>query len=427
MHRSTWTDKLATIPLPSIGVVLGLASLLRLLSIVLVRSFLHPVTWEFGPLAENLSAGLGYSQRLPNGLLVPAIYMPPAYPYLLALFYRLGGERPATYIALEILQAACGVLLVYLVYRLANLLAGLRAGLGAALLVAIYPTQIYLCNEFHGISVYIVLGVASVFFLIRNLSGTHSWKDLIAGGLCSGALMLFRAEAVGLILIYAAIFIFQSRFKAWAQAIAFLIIAFGCLVPWIVRNYETFHRFIPVCASGGYNLYVGNNPVATGSQHDDKLWNPLPADVKSAFSAIPSGPNERVQKDDVLKHLALNYMETHPLEEAKLAFRKLWIFFVFDPAHDKGRNPVYWLPSLLLTFLGVCGAWLRGRKLLGEDLLMVSSILFTIAVSVAIFVLPRYKIAVDPFIMILAAYLVAARELSESSANPRVSLMAERT
>ncbi|MBI3670555.1 MAG: hypothetical protein HY237_12330 [Acidobacteria bacterium] len=44
-------------------------------------------------------------------------------------------------------------------------------------------------------------------------------------------------------------------------ALAFL----ACVSPWLVRNYATFHRFIPLRSNFGLELRLGNNPQAFGS------------------------------------------------------------------------------------------------------------------------------------------------------------------
>lgn len=415
-------QRLSAIRLPNIRIILIAAAFVRLLSIPLVHSFRNPITWEFGPLAKSLVGGFGYSEVLMNGIRVPAIYMPPAYSYFLACFYWFAGQRPATYLAVEIIQAGFGVLLVYLVYRLAALVLGSNnAALGAACLVALYPAQVYMCNEFHGISVYIVLGVAAVFFLIRYLQLTNSWKDLTMAGLCMGLLMLFRGEGPALALLYAAILLFRGGRKALVPATAFLLIAYACLVPWILRNYRQFHRIILVCASGGQNLWIGNNARATGSQHYSH-FNPMPADVKSALDHIRPGPNASLEKDEALKHIALTYMRTHPFAEMKLSLKKLCIFCVFDPSHPKGRDPVYWIPSLLLSISAFWGGWLRGRKLLATDLFLVASIAFAVGISMVVFALPRYKVVIDPFIMIIAANLLVVRNPAILSSQSLVPL-----
>ena len=272
-----------------------------------------------------------------------------------------------------------------------------------------------MCNEFHGISIYIVLGAAAVFFLVHYLEVKRSWIDIIAAGLCMGALILFRAEAPALALIYACILGWRGGRRAWAPAAVFILLSAGCAAPWTIRNYREFHQFIPVCASGGVNLWIGNNPRATGSQHYS-FFDPMPDDVKAIFAEYPKTREFQTGIDKALMHLAVQYMLAHPGHEAVLACRKLFLFFVFDPNHEMGRRPVYWVPSVLLTILGCWGAFLRGRKLFCEDLLVMSSILFAVLLGMVVFVLPRYKMVIDPFIIIIASNVFALR----TTASPPV-------
>lgn len=398
---------------PSLRTVLVLAALLRLASIPLVGSFRHPVTWEFGPLATNIAAGHGYSDlgvMTPFGTVnqdayVPSIFMPPAYAWVLAFFYRLAGISPAAYVALEVVQAAFGVLLVFLVYQLALILLGKRGAIAAACLTAIYPAQVYMCNEFHPISIYIVLGTATVLFLVRYVERTRSWTDLILAGVCGGILMLFRGEAPALVLLYAMLLILRGGRKTVGAAAAFLLTAFAFLAPWTIRNYREFGQIIPVCASGGVNLWVGNNPRATGSQHYILYPKPLSPDLEKVFDQ-PTDKYYTVRVDAGLKRLAIDYIRTHPREDAIMAAKKLFIFWVFDPTHDKGSSPAYWVPSLILTFFAAWGAVLRGKKIFTDDLFLSASILFALAIGMVVFVLPRYKIVIDPFLMVIAANAV---------------------
>ena len=146
-----------------IGPVLWVA-LLRVVSIFLLHSYLHPVSWEFGEIATAIHAGYGYTIALPSGGRAPLVYMPPAYPYLLVLVLKCGGG-PLPWLVLELIQAGLGVVLVYAIYRTALLLAERRVAITAAILVAVYPTQVYTCNEFHSINFYVVLGAGAVFYL----------------------------------------------------------------------------------------------------------------------------------------------------------------------------------------------------------------------------------------------------------------------
>ena len=56
-----------------------------------------------------------------------------------------------------------------------------------------------MCNEFHSISIYVVLEAATVYLLVRHVEESRAVSDLIAAGLCMGGVMLFRGEAVALV------------------------------------------------------------------------------------------------------------------------------------------------------------------------------------------------------------------------------------
>lgn len=425
--------------LPSLGVILTVAALLRVASIVILRNFMHPQLWEFGALAKAISAGKGFSDLTKDGSYQPSIYMPPGYPFVLASFYKILGERPLTFLLIEITQAASGVLLVYIVYRLANILLGKRGAIAAACIVAIYPAQIYMCNEIHGISLYIVLGTGAAFFLTRFLEVSHSWADVLAAGLCMGILMLFRGEAPGLLLLYAIILIMRGGWGVVVKAAVFVLIAISCLAPWTIRNYREFGKLIPICSSAGVNLWIGNNPAATGDDRyvdadlvrealsnypmragdrQSSELSSVPFDVKEAFDRIPMNRYSFVAKDAALKTIATTYARSHPLREAELAAKKFTIFFLYDSSHEKGREPIYWVPSVLLSIMAAWGAFVRGKRLLTSDLYLVSSVFFAVVVGMAVFVLPRYKMVIDPFLIIFAAAVFRSRgELANGTRN----------
>jgi 4-amino-4-deoxy-L-arabinose transferase-like glycosyltransferase len=391
---------------PSIGLVLWVAGLLRVASIFVLRSYRHPITWEFGAIADRIRAGFGYTVPLPGGGTAPSAYMPPAYSWVLVAMLRLGGDRPATWLALELIQAALGVLLVYILYRTALLLAERRVAIVAALLVAVFPTQIYSCNEFHSINFYSVLGAAAVFWLTRYANKSGARKDLFLAAVAMGLLMLFRAEAPALVLLFALILLLRRGWSEVGRAVAFSAVAFLVLAPWTLRNLLAFHQFVLVTDSAGKNLWIGNNPHATGSEHYP-FPQFIPADIWRACEDAPRNRDFEITCEDAFKRDSIHFAVTHPAAEVRLAFTKLDYFFVFDPHHDKGRRPIYWVPSVLLSIAALYGAWLRRRRLLREDAFLVVSVLFAVAVTAAVFALPRYKIVIDPFLMFFAASILS--------------------
>jgi 4-amino-4-deoxy-L-arabinose transferase-like glycosyltransferase len=410
----------------NLSVILWLAAVLRVASILVLRTYRHPQTWEFGFLANNILKGFGYSYAVTydaSGALVhlPSAVMPPAYPFVLAGFFRVLGERPATYLTIEFVNAALGVLLVYLVYRTARGLLSENAARLAALICAVYPAQVYMCNEFHSISFYIVLGVAVVFFLNRCLNQTNAWSDAVWGGLCMGVLLLFRAEALAIVLVYAVCMVVRKGARGLGRAAVFAAVSVLIMSPWVIRNAVVFHTFIPTMSTPGFVLWFGHNPAATGSQHYD--WEgSIQPDLRRDLSAVPFNNNYEVELDKVYKRYAIAYIRTHPKRELELALRKLRLFFLFDPAHNKGDRPLYWVPSILMTCVAACGAFLRGRRVWREDLLMTATICYAVLVAMALLVLPRYKMVIDPFFMIFAAAVLDRAQYRVPAPQPAPTL-----
>jgi len=345
--KSRWTAAL-----PPIAWILVLATVLRFASIVVLRSFMHPNTWEFGPPAAALLHGEGYVYA---GVL--SAYMPPGYGFLLAGFLRAFGANPQVYLFLEILQGALGVLLVYLVFLLAVQLYSARTALAAALLATLYPPFIQACNEFHPISFYIVLGTAVVFFLVKAVQVPEKLSFVIYSGLCLGCLVLFRAEAVGLAIVFAIFLALQRRSQSLVRAAVFLGIVFAIMLPWTVRNHRIFHAFIPISTSGPLNLWIGNNPNATGSDRAKVgyVQFSMPPAMLAELQAIPHLPDNEIQQGKVYNRETISYITSHPGHEITLALRKFILFWTFDPNHDKGRKPAYWVPSVLLSLAALLG------------------------------------------------------------------------
>jgi len=390
-----------------IGWILSLAGALRLSSIFVIRSFLHPATWEFGQIAHSLILGHGYSY-----LGSPSAFMPPAYPLLLAgLFYPLG-ESWAVYLFLEVVQAGAGLLLVFLIYRLALLLYRDQAlARVAAILAAVYPPFIQMCNEFHSINFYLVLGVATALFLVKALQQPSKWDYLVYAAISMGLLLLFRAEALLLAMLFAALLFLQSpRNSRVARSLLFLAIAYGFLVPWTLRNYRVFHVLLPTTTASGLVLWAGNNASATGSDRNATgyVYSSPPPAMKAELEAIPMVPTKEILLDRIFRREAVAYIISHPWREMILAGQKLRIFWSFDPNHEKAAQPAFWVPSVTLSVFSAMGLFIGAKPPLREMSPVLVSIAFATLTGVIFIVLPRYKIAIDPFLCIFASNALIA-------------------
>jgi hypothetical protein len=128
------------------------------------------------------------------------------------------------------------------------------------------------------------------------------------------------------------------------------------LVPWTVRNYEVFHKFIPFETGGGdvllgsYNRIVANDPASYG------YWIYPTSELPEYRSQIVA-PNNEVKRDHVETQLAVQWIRQHPekwryLEESK--FRRSWTPFLQpnSPRLYRYGMLLTWGPVLILFAVG---------------------------------------------------------------------------
>ncbi|SEG33107.1 Dolichyl-phosphate-mannose-protein mannosyltransferase [Bryocella elongata] len=408
--------------------ILLAAGIIRAAVVLLLRTYRTPLLWEVGPLAANLYHRLGYAEQLPGQQPWPAIFMPPGYAFWVAAFYKVFGMGPTAYIAIQVCQIGLGLVVVLLVYKLAVILVGHDCAAAAAAMTALYPPLVYLPVEFHAINLYLPLEMACIYFLAEFATARKGTTSVFLAAVCMGGLLLFRAEALALVVIFAALLLVLRGKSALIPALWFLLISFAILAPWTIRNYVFFRSLIPVCQSSGTNLWIGNNPLATGDdryQAADDVRSALskdtkgdvarefgltqiPLEIRESFRQIPFDKDSLIRKDRVLQTVAVRFIESQPKQFLRVALKKSFYFFFVDFHHEMGRRPVYWIPASLLSLLALAGLVLGWRDLDKSFLLVIVPILFSVLLGAVVFVIPRYRIVNDPLLILCAALLAPA-------------------
>src|SRR5262249_26445867 len=115
-----------------------------------------------------------------------------------------------------------------------------------------------------------------------------------------------------------------------------LLVAALCVGPWILRNYRELGGFVAVRSNFGLELWVGNNPEATGqtfgTHADDPngiLWHLHPysnQQEKARLKAIGELPYMREKL-----HLALAWIGEHPGQFCRLTCKRCELYW-FTPA-----------------------------------------------------------------------------------------------
>jgi hypothetical protein len=425
-HMSNRARKLAT-SLPAI-VIFALA-----IRLVFLWDYQHfnprqavsviPFLFESGNIAHSVATGQGFSSpfRVPTG---PTAWMTPVYPLLLAAIFKLFGAYTfGAWLAAVIFNIACIVLACVPIYFAGVAIGGDTDGrpLGAlaAWLWAIFPNAILMPVEsMWEASLAALLGATILWATLRlEKSGGDSVLGWSTYGLLWGATLMTNAT-FGALLPFLLAWLWWRNVKSalpggpastsgtMAKRIAITVaIATLCCVPWTIRNYRVFHQFVPLRSVLGLQLWLGNNAdtqdVFRGNLHP--IYN---AAERERYVGLGELAYMREKKQ-----LAIRYILSHPAREAHLMwirFLSIWAGGSFRPLADFLDTPDLWFRWVLAFNVVAAFAALAGILLLfaRRNRAAVPLAVFPTVFPWAYYLtlaLPRYRLPIDPIVMLLTA------------------------
>lgn len=227
---------------------------------------------------------------------------------LAGLWEITGGER---YLPLQILQALIDALAALLVYRIAMRLFNVtRIATIAAALYALYPPIAWLTIAPYNDIWAVDFTIAIVAVYLEALSSERRWRWLIACGLIAGVGSYFRPNVLLVAPFLALATIAMTGWReAFRRAGATTLIAALLMVPWVIRNYDDFHAFIPGTSDVWENVWngLGELPNALGAS------NGTHGVYEEVRRVRPDLVPESPAWDGYLKGWAIKAIEQHPL------------------------------------------------------------------------------------------------------------------
>ena len=316
-----------------------------------------------------------------------ALYFMPLYPALVAVF---GPGWPQL-----LIDIALSTVLVWLIYELTDaIFASKRAAILAAAVAAVYPYFIF----------YSIVGLTETLFMVLLLSAYLCWyrNAYIAASVFSVLGILTRPvldPLAPLLLLYFAIAIRGLSIKAAAKYLAIYAGIYCVLMaPWWLHNYKAYQTFVRLNLGSGVALLSGNSP----SNQSGGIDNNLNATM-APFAEIA----DPVARDKAMQRAALNYIKEDPerfLIQAAKRFQRFWSPW---PQTEEYSRPLYklisfcsFIPVLLLALVFVV---LYGRTYFRR---IAPLLLFIVYLNSLHLVFPaslRYRLPVEPFLIILAA------------------------
>jgi 4-amino-4-deoxy-L-arabinose transferase-like glycosyltransferase len=369
--------------------------------------------------AASIASGHGFALSYGR----PTAFRPPAYPIFVAGVYELAGyaDKAARVEAARIANAFVGTGIVALIGLIAFQLWGRRVALIALGLGAIYIPLILVGQSVMSEPLFVLCLLGAIAAVLH--SRRYPW--VIGAGVLMGLAILGRANAIVLLLPLA----LAVRGSGWRAPVVLVVAAALTVAPWTIRNYETFDAFVPVSTQFGSALAGTYNSEARADKVNPASWRTLKRvdDYRPIFNQIRSTPEPVLEKR--LREASIDFIKEHPAYVGTVAFwttrRMLDLAGMDWSIHTAAtisatRGPAiagvicFWIYALL----AVVGAFrARGTPLWlwSVPLLMYLSVVFLVVET------PRYRTAIDPFIVLLAALaLDALRKNSRTPADRRV-------
>jgi 4-amino-4-deoxy-L-arabinose transferase-like glycosyltransferase len=327
------------------------------------------------------------------------------YPlFVLAPVYLIFGQHLIVAQLANLTLSAGSIFLCYQVARKAG--AGPYGSLLAMTMWAFYlPASIYtayLAKE--DLMIPLMLGV---MWCVLSLAINPSIKIAAFCGLLFGLLALVGNAGLSLVgaallgLLLAPV----SLSKRFMLGIVIVLIATSVTVPWLIRNDRVVGA--PVLnTNGGFNLYLGNNPAATG-------WFISIADTPRGQTWNAMRDQSELNATETLKREAVNWVRVHPEKFLSLALRKA-IYFWLPPVHKIDSKSSFSEMSVrgawVLEFIVVVVAALAGltqRELRNsQTAILWAAIGCYTAVHMLFYVIFRYREPIMPLMVVMSALAV---------------------
>jgi 4-amino-4-deoxy-L-arabinose transferase-like glycosyltransferase len=398
---------------------------------------------EYLRIATDLGRGI-----LPTfGGGVHSAYWPPGYPALLAPFVwvarETGWASPAFTAAL--FNVVAGTATILLTGVLARRWLGPGAGAVAAWLIALCPALIYFTSTAHTETAFTPL-LLGVILLADRATEHESWRRWAVAGLVLGVAFLVHSPAVIALTVPA--LTIRARRGAWRGALRptmlVAVAAAVLLVPWAVRNGVQVGVWSPAPTSNASAACFGHHDRTRasmtpslaeprlqedcfgGSPYDDPRLAPMYAAAGEVPPDLgPDEPDEPRWYRETMSE-AVSWVLRHPGEEVVLSAQKVWATWGdegraveaarnYDAGEWAGRwhDPLrlvadlwLWLVGVLaLVALAVVPACRRALPVWVPIALLTLAIVGGIAE-------PHYRYPVVPMVAVLAAGLLARRDVA---------------
>jgi hypothetical protein len=395
---------------------------------------LVPFMQETGNIAFSLALGQGFGSPYwqETG---PTAWLTPVYPYMVAGAYHLFGiHTPHAFYAMVLLNILCSVATCVPIFYVGKRVGGLAIASLAAWLWAVFPNAWIIPFEWiWDTSLSALLMAAILWATLRladgdtgraesygsvrdglNAADLHPWRGWCGYGLLWGFALMTNPSLGVMLPFLIGWAVDRSRRRGQPDGrvrlrgpLLAVAIAILCCVPWTIRNYWAFHRFIPLRSNFAFELWLGNNENFDPESQVVPPANPERAEIHNYIHM-----GETAFMEDKWRQ-ASSFIRSHPRLEVILFVRRFvatWTGMEKPVEGFRDSDSLMARVALASNFLAGIGALcgiivLFLRRSPHALLLAAFPIVFPIVYYLTHASL-RYRHPIDPIVMLLTAVAI---------------------
>ena len=350
---------------------------------------------EWKILVYNLYNFNSFSMLKFDDFFVPNLWMPPIYGYFIYLHALIFGIEEKLVISVIISQIIISSLTTLVFFNIVTFFFKREISILGSIIFCFFPIIVFSSSQISSVTIYLFLFLLFIFFLLK-LTKNKSNLLILSIGIISGILVLTRRDFI-LIYFFSLIYFFLFFKVNWKKILLTTLVLAITISPYLIRNYIAFDKII-LHSGFGFNVWKAYNPKAKveGYYIEEE-------ELISKIENVKKDVNYRINQDKIYLKEAKKYILDDPIKYFKLFLKRIYSFYFLDlnSTYENYYNLIHTLPNLLLSILSILGLIVCKKKNLSLNYLIL--IMFVILFIYSFFaILPRYKIYIIPFQIILS-------------------------
>jgi len=363
----------------------------RLLYVVrLSPAQLSPDSADWMGIAANIAGGHGFGDT----------WRPPGYPAYLAAIMAVFGNSVLVF---RIFNSLFGSVTCVLIYFIGKKVFSARVGAVAAVLTCLYPYLIAYTGDLLSETFFTFMVALSILLLLHS-SARPGIARIAAAGLVMGLTSLTKSTILPF-------FVFSCAWFWWRTGKPLRALLLGAFIllgisTWTVRNHFYYRNFIPVSTMWRTAYLAWNDGAIYWESAGEK---DSPQSIESTLPVIPGDYQDilklpRMEQESVFRKKALDWIKANPAKVTWLVRMRLMHFWRLYPMMAyKWQKAAALATSGVYLILGLAGIIASYRNFRITSLFAGLFVLYT-AVHLFFPVTLRYRVPIDPYIIIFAAY-----------------------